>query len=122
MLQDILPLQERLWSCNTGQITVHTQFFSVVTWSFWMPNVGFISGSTAGGPVPVVPPSTAVMRACVHLFLCRYKARETGEEERWSTTEENNCTSTGPRGSYETWTKLNGYRLVGVWTEEKRKQ
>jgi len=32
------------------------------------------------------------------------------------------ATSTGPRGSYETWTKLNGYRLVGVWTEQKRKQ
>jgi hypothetical protein len=63
------------------------------------------------------------MRACVRFFfyLCTMLEKQE-EEERWCTTEENNCTSTGPRGSYETWTKLNGYRLVGVWTQQKRKQ
>lgn len=46
--QGLLLPHERLFSCSTGQITVHAQFFSVVTWSYWMPRRRFLTGSAEG--------------------------------------------------------------------------
>jgi hypothetical protein len=68
-----------------------------------MPRRRFITGSAegkAGACRDTVNSCNAWLVYTFSIFCTMLEKQE--EEERWSTTEENNCTSTGPRGRYET--------------------
>ena len=103
MYQGLLLPHERLFSCSTGQIKVHTQFFSVVTWSYWMPRRRFLTGS-AEGKACACRDTVNSCNACfctpfLYSVQCSRsrKKRNEGVQQRRII-----ATSTGPRGSYET--------------------